>query len=155
MEFALVDLAERAMNGPRRLLGRPLDLFGRLLDNNLLSTESMHGDVVLVCFWASWCLPSIDVLAEIRNVRADHPELQVLGVSCDHDFAALRAFLLANPQYDWPLFFDRNAPGWHELALDLGVRTLPLTLVLDRDGVVREVPARSEIEAAVRRQLAR
>ncbi len=150
---ALVDLAERATNGPRRLLGRPLDLFGRLLDNSLLSTKSLQGDVVLVCFWASWCQPSTDVLAEIQDVRADHPELQVLGVSCDHDFGALRAFVLAHPQYDWPLFFDRNAPGWHELALDLGVRTLPLTLVLDRDGVVREVPSRSEIESAVRRQL--
>ena len=65
-----VDLAA---NGPRRLLGQRLELFGRLLDDRLFSTATLRGKVVLVCYWASWCRPCVDVLAQVRRLQALHP----------------------------------------------------------------------------------
>lgn len=147
-----VDLAA---NGPRRLLGQRLELFGRLLDDRLFSTATLRGKVVLVCYWASWCRPCLDVLAEIRRVQARHPELEVVAVSCDHDYAALRACLDAHHDPRWIQFFDRRRPGWHEFALAEGIGVVPFLLLLDREGIVREVDPRANLESAVQQQLAR
>ncbi|HEX5054238.1 MAG TPA: TlpA disulfide reductase family protein [Planctomycetota bacterium] len=147
--------AELAAASPRRLLGAPLELFGRLVDDRWFSTNTLHGRVVLVCFWASWCKPSRAVLDELRRVGAGHPELAVVCVSCDDDPAALRNYLEAHADREWIHFFDRTRPGWHEFALSCRVNTLPFVMMLDRQGIVRDVHCESELDAAVRRQLAR
>lgn len=146
---------ELAANGPRRLLGQRLELFGRLLDDRLFSTATLRGKVVLVCYWASWCRPCLDVLAEIRRIQARHAELEVVAVSCDHDYAALRAGLDAHHDPRWIQFFDRRRPGWHEFALAQGIGVVPFLLLLDREGIVREVDPRANLESAVQQQLAR
>jgi len=151
----LLHEAELAANGPHRLLGQPLELFGRLLDDRLFSTSSLRGKVVLVCFWASWCQPCMQVLERIRRVQAQHPEVVVVGVSCDHETNALRDHLAAHPDLQWIQFFDRTRPGWHEFAIGNGIRVVPFVLLLDRDGTVRDVDVRGDLEAAVGRQLGR
>lgn len=147
--------AELAAASPRRLLDQPLELFGRLADDRLFSTASLRGKVVVVCFWASWCHPSLAVVDEVRQVGREHPGVQVVGVSCDHDAGALGSYLAAHADDGWLHFFDRAHPGWHEFALSYRVQTIPFVMVLDREGVVREVDSGGDVEGAVRRLLAR
>ena len=146
---------ELASTGPQRLVGQPLELFGRLVDDRVFSTASLRGKVVLVCCWASWCRPCIDVLARVRRLQAQYPELVVVGVSCDHDVAALKACLDSHHDPRWLQFFDRRRPGWHEFALVHGIGVVPFLLLLDREGTVTDVDPRASLELAVQRQFAR
>lgn len=147
--------AQLASSNPGRLPGKRLELFGRLVDDELFSTSSLRGKVVLVCFWASWCRPSLAALDRIRIVAARHPELAVIGVSCDHEVSALRDALAGHADPQWIQFFDRTRPGWHEFASEHGVRVVPFVMLLDRSGIVSEVDADRDIEGAVQRALGR
>lgn len=146
------ELADRA-GGVSAWLDAPIDLFGRLADDRLFSTSELRGRVVLVYFWATWCAPCARMIERVRQLHAQHPELAIVGVSCDHDPAALRRHLAANPGDDWVQFFDATRPGWHEFALRHRVQSIPFAVVLDRDGIVREVDAESFLEDAVARLL--
>jgi hypothetical protein len=151
----LLNEARLASSNPGQLPGKPLELFGRLVDDQLFTTQSLRGKVVLVCFWASWCKPSLAALDRIRTVAARHPELAVVGVSCDYEASALQDAMAGHGDPQWIQFFDRTRPGWHEFASEHGVRVVPFAMVLDRDGIVREVDCDRDIEGAVQRILGR
>jgi thiol-disulfide isomerase/thioredoxin len=54
------------------------------LDGGIISTAGLHGKVVLVNFWATWCPPcreEIPELIELSNRYKD--ELRIIGVSMD------------------------------------------------------------------------
>jgi hypothetical protein len=108
---------------------------------------------VLVCFWASWCKPSLAALDRVRSVAARHPELAVVTVSCDDEAGALRAAMAEHGDPRWIQFFDRNRPGWHQFATEHGVRVVPFAMLLDRAGIVREVDCDRDLEGAVQRAL--
>jgi len=150
---ALVHASQLAATSPRRLLGQPLELQGKLFDDRHFDTRSLRGQPVLVCFWATWCRPSLEAIDAIQRVRRSYPELAAVGISCDHDTKALRNYLADHPQSDWPQFFDRARSGWHELAFSSGVKRIPFVLLIDPQGVVRDVDVGAELAAAVRRHL--
>jgi hypothetical protein len=107
--------AELADSDPRRLIGKPFELAGRLATGEQFSTAALRGKVVLVFFQASWCapcereLPTITALAERYRDRG----LAIVGVSCDDDQRQLERFASAHPEMTWPQFFDASQPGWH------------------------------------------
>ena len=152
---SLIRSAQLAAMSPRRLLDQPLELYGKLSDDHQFSTSSLLGRPVVVCFWASWCIPSLAALDEIQRVRQLFPELAVVGVSCDHDIRDLRNYLADHARMDWPQLFDRTRPGWHELAFSLGVQMVPFLILIDAQGIVRDVDLANELESAVGRQLGR
>lgn len=149
--------AERAEASPRRWIGRTLPLAGATLDGGTFDVSDLRGDVAVVTFWATWCRPSLDELERVRDVQRQVPELAVVTVSCDHERSALRN-CIADRRLDWPCLFDAARPGWHELAFACQVHAVPLTMLLDRSGVVRDVAVGSDADDlldAVRAQVDR
>lgn len=147
--------AALAAESPRRLLGQPLEVVGRRVDDRVFSSASLKGRVVVVCFWATWCRPSHEAMGNLRTLRERHPELEVVAVSCDHDPRALRGELAEHGDGGFVHLFDRSRPGWHELANAFGVRMLPTLLWLDRRGIVREIGGAEDAAAAAQRLLGR
>ncbi|MCA8977402.1 MAG: TlpA family protein disulfide reductase [Planctomycetes bacterium] len=151
----LVRSAALAAQSPSHRLGQRIDLSGRLVDDTLFRDDRLRGRVVLVCFWASWCRPSVAALERIRRLAAHRSDLTVVAVSCDHDPEAVIAYAAEHDDARWIYCFDRQRPGWHELARAYGVSLLPTVLLLDRGGVLRDAPLLEELEDAVARQLGR
>ncbi len=94
--------------------------------------SELRGRVVIVDFWASWCTPCKKVMPFLAGLQARHPEdLTVLGVNVDDDVEAMHRSL-------------RNAPPGFEIVRDeggqvvetFGVRAMPTTFFLDREGRV-------------------
>jgi len=145
-------VAESAERDPRRLIGAPFAVEGTQLDGATFSTRSLRGKVVLVDFWASWCAPCVrklpDLLRLLREKGTDN--LAIVGVSCDRDERALRAFLAEHDAYDWPQLFAKGTT-WHPLATAHGVTAIPRVFLIDRQGVLRSVDAAADLDALVRR----
>lgn len=103
------------------LQGRPQDL------------AALHGSVVIVPVWASWCGPCRDEVPLLQEAlsRWGGDDLAVLGINMRDRDESARTFL-AEHGGDYPSVADRRgtvAVGW-------GVTTLPVTFLVDRDGQV-------------------
>jgi thiol-disulfide isomerase/thioredoxin len=128
----------------------------RSLDGTRLDWNQLSGEVVVVSFWASWCKPCH---REMPELDALHNELakrggRVVAISIDLDAENARRFA-ASRQLSLPIYHD----GPRGLAKTLDLRSIPYTVVLDRQGAVAFATAGSGDEAMhelkrVARQLA-
>jgi cytochrome c biogenesis protein CcmG, thiol:disulfide interchange protein DsbE len=162
--LALAALLAAACAGPRPawraspLVGSPVEIDARDLEGREVRVAAGTGKVRIVDFWATWCAPCRDQLPFLDRLAQDYggSGLEVYGVSFDEDRAALERFLDETP-VSFTVLWDQ---GGAALSERLAVTRLPTTLLVDRQGIVREVrlgyAVREEpdIEAAVRRLLA-
>lgn len=149
-------VAEAAAKDPRRLLDKPYELSGRLLSGEAFSTASLRGKVVLVDFWATWCGPCVRALPDVVGLRKQFGArgLAIVGVSSDRDEAALRTFLAAHAEVDWPQLFEPGLQGFHPLAEAAGVTAIPRLFLIDRKGMLRAVDAGKGLAEQIARLLA-
>ena len=104
------------------------------LDGETVSLETLHGKVVLLDFWASWCGPCREAqprLDRLRRSLAGEAFVRV-AVSADRDEKAWRYYLET-----------RSGEGVQYLDRDgvirglFRVRSYPTYIIIDHDGLIR------------------
>jgi serine/threonine protein kinase/thiol-disulfide isomerase/thioredoxin len=124
----------------------PFSQFTRL-EGGTARLEDFRGRVVLLNFWASWCVPcrpQVSALNELQ--RTFEPRgLKVIGLSYNDTAAEVKQFQKETPQ-DYQLGFVGNEVG----AM---FPSLPVTYILDRRGRLRKKmigqQSRAALEAAI------
>jgi peroxiredoxin len=126
------------------------------LDGKPIRLSSLHGRVVLLNFWATWCLPCRSEIPEFNALQRDLESkgLTVVGVSVSpvDTSDSIRSFqkdikqdytVLRGPEEIGSKF--GNGPG------------LPVTYIIDREGRIRQKfigpQTRENFEAAIKRVL--
>jgi cytochrome c biogenesis protein CcmG/thiol:disulfide interchange protein DsbE len=110
------------------------DLLGTDSQGGVVRLSTLRGRVVVLNFWATWCGPclkEIPVLNEL-SVRYGTQGLTVVGVSLDDDgWAAIQKFTAGTPiEYGVALGNDAVSDAYGR------VDALPLTFIIDREGVI-------------------
>ena len=98
--------------------------------------EEMKGKVVLVDFWASWCVPcrdSFPVLDEIYQMYHDQG-VEFVAVSVDRNEKAYRKFLKRYAP-TFPIVRDVD----QKLVEEVEVAAMPTSFIMDGEGIVRFV----------------
>lgn len=99
-----------------------------------LRLSEFRGDVVMVNFWATWCGPcrqEMPILDELYD-RYQKVGFQLIGVNIDDD--PRRAIeMLESLGVSFPVVFDDRK----EVSEQYQVQAMPVTLLIDRDGIVR------------------
>jgi len=93
---------------------------------------NLRGHIVLLNFWASWCVPCIEETPSLKQLQTDMPQVTVVGVSSDEDAAAYSQFLAEN---HINFLTVRDSSG--RVPLLYGTIKLPETYVIDREGILR------------------
>jgi thiol-disulfide isomerase/thioredoxin len=90
-----------------------------------------EGKVVVVDFWASWCVPCRRSFPWMNTMTEKYADdgLVIVAVNLDKDRAAADAFLAEIPA-DFEIEFDPDAT----IAREYGVEAMPSSLVFGRDG---------------------
>jgi thiol-disulfide isomerase/thioredoxin len=102
------------------------------------SLKEALGKVVVVDFWATWCLPCKQSFPDYARLAEEFKsDLVVIGVNVDEpettDKAAILKFV-AETKATFPIVWDRDRSV---AAAYAGAYTLPSTFVIDRQGTVR------------------
>jgi thiol-disulfide isomerase/thioredoxin len=131
------------------------DIHGDLLGGGELDLGSLHGNVVVLNFWASWCAPCrVESPDFAKAYAATRPRgVRFVGIAVKDTEQNARAFV-STAKIDYPSLFDPNG----KVALrfrDFPPRALPYTIVLDKAGRVAAVYLipllREDIEPVVTR----
>jgi thiol-disulfide isomerase/thioredoxin len=105
----------------------------RTADAAELDLEQYRGKVVVLDFWASWCVPCRRSFPWMNRMHAKYGDdgLVIIGVNLDRDPADARAFLEEIPA-DFLIHYDTEAT----LAEAYGVEGMPSSYVIGRDGEI-------------------
>jgi len=98
-----------------------------------LALEQYAGKVVVLDFWASWCVPCRRSFPWLNTMHDKYAEqgLVIVGVNLDQERADADGFLAEFPPR-FRIYFDVNK----DLAREFGVEAMPTSFVLGRDGEV-------------------
>jgi cytochrome c biogenesis protein CcmG/thiol:disulfide interchange protein DsbE len=121
---------------PSPLVGRPAAAFSlTTFDGQPLSLESLRGRVVVLNFWASWCVPACYEEAPVleRGWRAWRERgVTVVGVDIQDTVEAAQKFIK-----DFGLTFPNARDPSGKVSIDYGVYGVPETFFIDRRGRIR------------------
>ena len=121
---------------PSPLVGRPAAPFALTsYDGGKVQLSELRGKVVVVNFWASWCVPACYDEAPTleRGWRAYRDRgVVVLGVAIQDKDEAARKFI-----NDFRLSFANAADPGGKVSVDYGVYGVPETFFIDREGRIR------------------
>jgi peroxiredoxin len=108
----------------------------RDLAGNAVSLSQLRGKVVLLNFWATWCgpcrveMPAMEQLYRTLSRR----EFEILAVSTDSQGATVTRPFQKQMGFTFPILHDSE----YRVGLAYGARTIPVTFMVDRQGVVRQ-----------------
>ena len=108
---------------------------GLALDGSPLTLAQSAGRPALIVFWATWCKACMKELPRIEALHRSWGERAfVVGVSTDARRRDVERFLRRNKgKLTLPLAHDAE----EQVARVFGVRGVPMTVLVDRDGTIR------------------
>ena len=113
--------------------------------------------MVVIHYWATWCEACVEDFDELKRLKAKYKgELSIIGANLDEDSKEVVSFLRGKG-VTWPQLWAEGGLDASPVATQLGVTTLPLTILIDKDGKVLENEASvndldRDIQRAIRNQ---
>jgi cytochrome c biogenesis protein CcmG/thiol:disulfide interchange protein DsbE len=115
-----------------RQIGRVAPTFAVNDGQNSVDLAKFRGKVVILNFWASWCAPCIEEMPSLEALHHELPEVQILAVASDEDFAQYQSYILQHHIDLTTVFDEKQASN----AL-YGSFRFPETYIIDKSGIVR------------------
>jgi cytochrome c biogenesis protein CcmG/thiol:disulfide interchange protein DsbE len=117
-----------------------------------LNLSDYQGKVVVLDFWASWCVPCRRSFPWMNEMQEKYREegLVVIAVNLDNQASDAEAFL-----QKYPAKFSIHYDHERQLARQYAVEAMPSSFLIGRDGTVKErhlgfkVAKTDEYEAAI------
>src|SRR5687767_10665444 len=106
----------------------------RDLNGRTVRLSDYQGKVVVVNFWATWCPPCRAEMPDLIKLQREHSKqgLQIIGITYPPERKARVRRFARNLKVNYPIIL-----GTRQLkARFSSEETLPLTVVINRDGIV-------------------
>lgn len=107
------------------------------LKGKTVKIQDFKGKIVLLNFWAMWCPPCRAEIPELIKWQKEYENqgLQIVGITYPPtNRVKIRRFVSRN-KINYPILFGSKKT---KAVFDSG-ETMPLTVVIDRDGNIKEI----------------
>jgi peroxiredoxin len=103
------------------------------LSGNEVSLADYHGKVILINFWATWCLPCRIEMPSMEKLYAKFKNdgFTILAIDMQEDADSVRAFK-EQYQLNFPILLDSDG----SVGQFYGVISIPTTYLVDREGYI-------------------
>lgn len=106
------------------------------LNGNKIVLSELTGRVIVLDFWASWCIPckkSMPHLAELFGELKDSP-FTIIAINLDEEKSRISSFEKSiGLEIPFPVIFDKDS----KLPPIYNVEGMPTTVLIDKLGVIR------------------
>ncbi|WP_455377779.1 redoxin domain-containing protein [Petrachloros mirabilis] len=108
----------------------------RDMNGRVVALSDLRGKVVLLNFWATWCGPCRVEMPAMEELYRRYPrkDFEILAVSTDPQGTAVTRPFQEEHHLTFPILHDAD----FRVGLIYGARTLPMTFMVDREGIVRQ-----------------
>jgi cytochrome c biogenesis protein CcmG/thiol:disulfide interchange protein DsbE len=116
-----------------------------------LSLSSLHGHVVLLNFWATWCHGcqiEIPWFIEFQKKYAEK-DVTIIGIAMDDDGWSVVKSWIREKGVNYPIVI-----GNAQLGSEYGLLGMPLTVLIDREGRIADVRSGMIKKLATEKQIA-
>tara|TARA_Y100000590_G_scaffold442116_1_gene569791 strand:+ start:193 stop:723 length:531 start_codon:yes stop_codon:yes gene_type:complete len=133
--FYLLIIERNPSDIPSNLLNRNVPNFETemlLKKEKFISSKEFKNEIILVNFFATWCLPCRDEHIYIKRF-SDEKEIRVIGINYKDDPKKTIRWLdeLGNPYSN--VLLDKNG----RIAIDWGVYGIPETFIINSKGIIK------------------
>ncbi len=107
------------------------------LEGKAVSLSDYRGRLVILDFWASWCVPCRLSMPSLEALSRDlGDDVILLGISLDRSESAARSFIESR-EYSELIVLYGSLSEARTVAEDYAVLGIPKTFIIDGSGVVR------------------
>jgi thiol-disulfide isomerase/thioredoxin len=129
----------RVQDQAQRRVGAPMPsiVVKAIEGKRKIDLGALHGKVVLVDIWASWCAPCMEEMPLLDEMaaRLKKKGVEVIAVSVDEDRESAEAFL--GKRARWTLTVAHDPKG--KVPKVLKPSKMPTSYVVDAEGIIRYV----------------
>jgi cytochrome c-type biogenesis protein len=100
-----------------------------------LRLKDLHGQVVLLNFWATWCLPCREEIPELNALQheLEAKGLKVIGASTEDSIDGVNSYQESVAKFEYQVLI-----GGNDAKAKLEHPQLPTTYLIDRQGRIRQ-----------------
>ena len=127
--------ASEALRASEPVAGHPAPaLIAQSFSGQAFDLSTVHGKVVVLNFWASWCGPCREEMPLLEGIFKKYNKMgfTMLGVNVEPDSNAANEWLKATP-VSFPILYDRDS----KVSKLYDVAGMPSTVIIDRTGKLR------------------
>ncbi|WP_442590711.1 TlpA family protein disulfide reductase [Pedobacter sp. AW31-3R] len=108
------------------------------LDGKQVTAAMMKGKIVILDFWATWCVPCMQEMPYFHKVfekYRNHKEVMFMVVNsgANNTIDDARRWLKQNPQYQFPVYFNNDK----NIGEKVGFTLIPTIAVIDQKGLLQ------------------
>lgn len=117
------------------LVGGPAPTFNlEAVDGQTVNMSDLKGRLVVLNFWATWCVPCIKEMPEFQKAHESlHPKVKIIGINLAESKEKVGEYIR-----DKGLSFSILLDAYGNVSQEYRVVNLPVTFFITPDGIIRE-----------------
>ena len=125
-------------------------------DGQPLDLASLRGEVVVLNFWAEWCVPCREEMPAMQRIAARRADVTIIGVNLKSDYEESARRLVRDLGITYPIVRDTGGANqrFGEIELAYGLTGgYPVTVFIRPDGTVDAVRIGEMDEAEIEERI--